>query len=444
MNRIGMIILAALLVGTAIWGFNERNKKEELYIQSENGYQRAFHDLAYYMDMLHDTIGTTLAMNSKEQLSPQMIEIWRLTSEAESNIGQLPLGLLPFNKTEEFLSEIGNFSYATAARDLDKEPLNKKELKMLESLYKEAGEIKDELREVQHYVLKENLRWTDVELALANGDEPKDNTIVDGFETVEKKVAGYSEAHNEVGVLQIANKDHEFKHLKGKEISEKEALKKVPKLLNKKNKNDDFEISTSKKGADVDVYSLESNKKNRHTYVDLTRIGGHPLTIMVDRPIKETKLSLNDGEEIAEEYLRNLEFKSMKLYQTNQFDKSGLYSFVYEQDDVRIYSDALEVKVALDDGEVLGLTARDYFMNHRKRDIPKPKLSKDEALDKVNEAVKIEEDYLAIIDDEFGKEVLVYEFIGTMDNDTYRIFVNANNGDEEKVERLTGTEAIVS
>lgn len=443
MYRIGTIVLAVLLVGTTVWGFTERKKKEELYLQTENGYQRAFHDLAYYMDMLHDTIGTTLAMNSQEQLSPQMIEIWRLTSEAQSNIGQLPLGLLPFNKTEEFLSEIGNFSYATSARELDKEPLNKKEVQTLENLYKEAGEIKDELREVQHYVLKENLRWTDVELALSNGDEPKDNTIVDGFQTVEKKVAGFTEAHNDVGVLQIANKDHSFKYLKGKKINENEAIDKAAKLLNKKNK-DKFKVATSRKGADVDVYTLESESKNRHSYVDLTQIGGHPLTIMIDRPIKETQLSLNDGEEIAEEYLENLQFDNMKLYQTNQFDRSGLYSFVSKQDGVRIYSDALEVKVALDDGEIIGLTARDYFMNHRKREIEKPKLSKEKALDKVNKAVTIEEDYLAIIDDEFGKERLVYEFIGTMNDDTYRIFIDANNGKEVKVERLTGTEAIIS
>ncbi|MGR5914373.1 hypothetical protein ACT7DA_18980 [Bacillus pacificus] len=30
---------------------------------AENSYQRAFHDLAYEVDLLHDKIGTTLAMN---------------------------------------------------------------------------------------------------------------------------------------------------------------------------------------------------------------------------------------------------------------------------------------------------------------------------------------------------------------------------------------------
>lgn len=36
---------------------------------------------------------------------------------------------MPFNKTEEFLANIGDFSYRAAIRDLEKEPLNDQEYK---------------------------------------------------------------------------------------------------------------------------------------------------------------------------------------------------------------------------------------------------------------------------------------------------------------------------
>ena len=36
--------------------------------------------------------------------------------------------------------------------------------------------------------MKNNLRWMDVELALATGKEHADNTIIDGFKTVEKQL----------------------------------------------------------------------------------------------------------------------------------------------------------------------------------------------------------------------------------------------------------------
>ncbi len=120
------------------------------------------------MDVLHDKIGTTLAMNSRQSLSPTLAEVWRITSEAHNDVGQLPLTLLPFNKTEEFLAKIGEFSYQTAVRDLDKDPLNDEEYATLKTLYGQAAEIQDELRNVQHMAMKNNIRWMDVELALAS------------------------------------------------------------------------------------------------------------------------------------------------------------------------------------------------------------------------------------------------------------------------------------
>src|SRR5690625_2513116 len=184
------------------------------------------------MYLLHDKIGSSLAMNSRDRLSPQLVEIWRLTSEAHSNVGQLPLALLPFNKTEEFLSNIGDFSYRVAVRDLEKEPLSKKEEETLQSLYKSSSDIKKELRKVQSLVIDNNLRWMDVELAIASEKEPMDNTIIDGFQTVEKNVEGYSEVSwgPEMDQL-LEKKDNFYKRVKGKQVSVEKAKKIAQKFL---------------------------------------------------------------------------------------------------------------------------------------------------------------------------------------------------------------------
>ncbi len=187
-----IVLLTIGVVGTGYWGYKEHQEKNAVLIRAENSYQRAFHDLAYEVDLLHDKIGTTLAMNSRASLSPALADVWRLTSEARSDVGQLPLTLMPFNKTEEFLANIGDFSYRAAIRDLEKEPLNDQEYKTLQTLYSNAGNIQDELRKVQHLVLKNNLRWMDVEMALASNRDPADNTIIDGLKTVEKNVTSYS------------------------------------------------------------------------------------------------------------------------------------------------------------------------------------------------------------------------------------------------------------
>jgi len=49
------------------------------------------------------------------------------------------------------------------------------------------------LQKLQKQVLEKNLRWMDVELALASEDKKMDNTIIDGFrrvDTVGQRVSG--------------------------------------------------------------------------------------------------------------------------------------------------------------------------------------------------------------------------------------------------------------
>lgn len=432
-------VLTIGIAGTAFWGYQEHQEKNAVLIQAENTYQRSFHELSYNIDLLHDKIGTTLAMNSKQRLSPQMVDIWRITSDALSNVGQLPLGLLPFNKTEEFLSDIGDFTYRTAVRDLDSNPLSDKEKQSFEDLYKQSGKIKDELRQVQHITLKNNLRWMDVQLALANQDEQTDNTIIDGLKTVEKTIEGYSETNVDSGLMGTSTKDHQFKHLQGDKISESEALKKAKSLFNVKD-NNNITVTKSGDGSDIPTYSVSYRNGDENAYMDMAEQGGHPLTLLVDRPVQDKQISLNDGQDKAKAYLDKLDFENMTIFQSDEFDNIGVYSFLYNQDGVRVHSDAIEVKVALDNGDILGLTARNYFMNHTDRDIPKPEISKEEAEDMVNPDVKIQEDFLAVIDNDLGEEVLAYEFLGTLGNETYRIFINAMDGKEEKVEKLGGTE----
>src|SRR5699024_12770712 len=91
-------ILSIALAGTAFWGYQENQEKNAILIQAENSYQKSFHELTYFMDLLHDEIGTVLAMNSHQKLSPTFVDIWRGTSEAHSNVSQLPLSLIPFTR----------------------------------------------------------------------------------------------------------------------------------------------------------------------------------------------------------------------------------------------------------------------------------------------------------------------------------------------------------
>lgn len=432
-------ILSITTFAVSIWGYKEHEEKNAILIQAENTYQRAFHELSYHLDLLHDKIGISLAMNSSEQLSPQLVEVWRLTSEAHANVSQLPLTLLPFSKTEEFLSEIGDFTYRTAVRDLDATPLTEEEIDTLHELYDQAEDLKKELRQVQYLTLKNNLRWMDVQLALATEDEPLDNTIIDGFKTVEKKVEGFADGYTDSPLFSDTKEGKEYKQIQGDTIDEQTALKKAKEIFNAPT-NSDLSISESGDGAETPIYSISYDNENTFAYIDISKYGGSPLSLLIERPMEEKSLSLNKGLEKAEQYLENFGYKNMKLFQSSEYDHIGVYSFAYEENDITIYPDSIEIKVALDNGDVLGFAAQNYLRNHHKRDIKEPAISVEEAKEAINPNIEIQKESLAIIDNDYDAEVLTYEFLGVYKDETYRIYINAIDGKEEKIERLTGTE----
>lgn len=68
-------------------------------------------------------------------------------------------------------------------------------------------------------------------------------------------------------------------------------------------------------------------------------------------------------------YIEENDFKNMSLYQSTEYKQIGVYSFIYEEDDVKIYPDSLEVKIALDNGDILGLTTKKTISSIIKKEI---------------------------------------------------------------------------
>lgn len=436
-------LLSVGVIGAGYWGYQEHQEKNAILIHAENNYQRAFHDLAYQIDILHDKIGTTLAMNSRTSLSPALADVWRLTSQAHSSVGQLPLVLLPFNKTEEFLANIGDFSYRTAVRDLDESPLTDEEYKTLQTLYKKSEEIQKELRNVQHLVIKNNLRWMDVELALVQDENQLDNTIIDGFKTVEKNVEAYTESDFGPTFTSANKNDKSFKGLKENLINKNEA-KSIAKKFLKLTGREEIKVTKSGGGSDSSFYSLNiiDPKTKIQTNMDITEKGGYPIWVIQSREVKKQNISLNEAASISKKFLEKHDFKGQELIESAQFDHVGVFTFAKNQDGVRIYPEAIKMKVALDNGKIIGFSAKDYLMANKEHNIKNGTLSIEEARKKINPKVKVMEEGKAIIINNLGEEVLCYEFFGTLNHDTYQIFINANTGYEEKVQQLKNAEPI--
>lgn len=435
-----MPVLAVGLVGAGLWGYQENHEKNSILIKAENQYQRAFHDLNSHLDKLQEELGKTIAVNSRYQLTPSLANVWRLAYSSQNDVGQLPLTLMPFNKTEEFLSNVANFSYKTAVRDLDKTPLSQDEYKNLQVLYNQSKEIQRDLQKVQTAVIDNQLRWMDVEKALALEEKSEDNTIIDGLKMVDKNVESYNTMETGTGVgTPNQPKTSKSLSIKGKEIGSEEAKQNAIRFSGlKKDQIKNVNVVQNGKGDRFQSFSVKIDKKNEKLPIDLdiSRRGGQVVWMLDERELGKPVIDFPAAQKKADQFLLSHGYKNMVAVSMARYDGLAVYTYVYQQNGVRIYPDVVTVKVALDKGDVVGFQSEPYLLKHKNRNLPSPKVAENVAKKQVNPSLEVTDTHLAIVENEDNSEVLTYEFIGRIDRGTYRIYIDASTGKEVKVEKI--------
>ncbi|ARU63032.1 germination protein YpeB [Tumebacillus avium] len=437
-SRLTSLVLVVALVVAGFWGYREHKEKQAMLIKAENQYQRAFHDLSDRMNLLQDQLGKSLAINTKKQLSPSLTEAWRLAAEARSDVGQLPLSLMPFNNTMEFINDVGNFSYRTAVDRDGKEGLTDQEFKTLNELYKRSKKLENQLAEVQSNVLRNNLRWMDAELALTQTEKKTDNQIVDGFRAMEKTVKNNTPLNFGPTLMGMKSRNKfDVKNLTGQNVTEAQAAQTAAQWLGRSS-TEGIVAQRNGKGAPFPSYTVTAQQQGRREAIFTISVQGGKVTNMLnDRTVTEEKLDLAQASQKALTYLKKFGMgDDLEVVNIETHNSIGVYDIVPRQNGIRLYPDKITVQVALDNGEILGVNSREYVFNHRPRTMAKPKLTEAQARTYVSPRLKLQETHLAVAHNVQNEEVITYEFVGTMDRDTYKVYISALNGDEVGVEKL--------
>ena len=173
--------------------------------------------------------------------------------------------------------------------------------------------------------------------------------------------------------------------------------------------------------------------------ISISKKGGHVVYMNSNRDVNTEIISQEEANERGKQFLNNHGFTNMK--ETYYLKQDGIVTinYAYTQNNVVIYPDLIKVKVALDNGEILGIETTGYLNNHTQRDVSKVRISKEEAKRTLNDELNIKSEGLAIIPTEFQTEILCYEFKGTIDDTEFLIYVNAENGREEDILIITNT-----
>ena len=97
------------------------------------------------------------------------------------------------------------------------------------------------------------------------------------------------------------------------------------------------------------------------------------------------------------------------------------------------------MKVALDNGQIVGFEAASYFMSHHTRNWETPALDASTARKSIIALPSPDEGRLALIPTPSGGEVLCYEFRGEINGKTYLVYIDANTGEERDLLQVIDT-----
>ncbi len=180
--------------------------------------------------------------------------------------------------------------------------------------------------------------------------------------------------------------------------------------------------------------STKIEEKESKVNMEITKINGHIVWMLDNRLIDHIGIEMEEAKGKGKEFLQSRGIDNMK--ETYFIINNGVatINYAYIQDDIIMYPDLIKVKVALDNGDIIGFESKGYIMSHQdKRKLTNIKISEEEAGNKINPRLSITSKRLAVIPLESKKEVLCYEFAGTYNERDFLIYINVETGKEEQI-----------
>lgn len=174
-------------------------------------------------------------------------------------------------------------------------------------------------------------------------------------------------------------------------------------------------------------------------FAEISKNGGKLMFFDTYEPCTQKNFDLEACDALAREYLATLGIKDVEAAWTSDTGMVANITYVGVVNGVRVYPEAIRVRVCESKGRVVGMDAAEYLFNHFERKIPEAELSEGEARGMLSGGLTPYEVHLALVADG-GKETLAYEYACYTDSETYLVYLDANTGNEIQVYRIRETE----
>lgn len=427
---IGLIIVC-LILGGIIY------KKQREYKQvMENQYNLAFFELVDYVQNVENYLAKSLISTSPEHGAETLTRVWKEANLAQIYLSQIPINNEGLSNTARFLNQVSDYSYSLSRKNIYNQELTQEDLDNLQSLHTYCVDLQNTLNQLSTEMTDGLISWKELTKKGSNMfAQQVSNNSKDSFSNIDSNFGEYAGLIYDGAYSEHIDKA-EKKGLTGDDVSEEQARVVAINLVGS-DRIKEINSNGLSENANISAYSfsiiLNDGDKNNPISVAISQKGGHIIFMNYNRDINTEVISQDDANRIGKEFLESKGYSDMKETYFLKQDGIVTINYAYTQDDVTVYTDLIKVKVALDNGEILGIETTGYLNSHEVRQIPAPGITLEEAKSRLNKKLEITSEGLAIIPTEWKTEIFCYEFKGKVDDTDFLVYINAENGKEENI-----------
>lgn len=427
---IGLIIVC-LILGGIIY------KKQREYRQvMENQYNLAFFELVDYVQNVENYLAKSLISTSPEHGAETLTQVWKEANLAQIYLSQIPINNEGLSNTSRFLNQVSDYSYSLSRKNIYNEELTQEDLDNLKELHTYCVNLQNTLNQLSYEITDGTISWKEL---TKKGNtmfaQQVSNPSKDSFSNIDTNFGQYAGLIYDGAYSEHIDKA-EKKGLTGDDISEDQA-KEIALSFVDQGRVKDINSNGLSENGNIPAYSfwiiLNDGDKKNPVSISISQKGGHIIFMNYNRDITTEVISQDDANQIGKDYLASKGFPNMKETYFLKQDGIVTINYAYTQNDVVIYTDLIKLKIALDNGEILGIETTGYLNSHTQRDIPAPSISVEEAKTHLNKNLEILSEGLAIIPTEWKTEIFCYEFKGKVEGTDFLVYINAENGKEENI-----------
>lgn len=414
------------------------------YLMGE--YSKSMYQLINSVENIGSNLAKVPVLGSKDQDIVALEEIFRYSSIANDKLHSLPIDEQQLSGTSKFITQVGDFCYTLGNKATQGGELSDDDIAKVEMLKKQSYTLENQLKNVQNNINNGDVKWGEIRKKASGAllASNNDSSLSNNFESIQKQIVQYPSLIYD-GPFSDNNLEINPKINSAKDVTASEAEQVVRKAIGN-DKIESVERQQDVNKQKIPCYNFNVNIKGRDkdakVSCEITKKGGMIYYILDNRNIDKPKIDVNKAQDIGSKYLADMGYKNMTPTYSLIYNNTAIISYIYNIGNTAIYPDQIKLKIALDNGNIIGMESAKYLTAHdESRTIPNENtlIGEDKAKERVSKRLNITTSRLAIVPTEANKEVLCYEFVGNYNGDSFIVYINAQTGYEVRILQIRNT-----